>query len=54
MIAAKTLLKYELVEVQEVRRDKDGADQAGEYMFFYGKENENHELGTSFSLSIRG
>jgi hypothetical protein len=26
---------------------------AGEYKFFYGKGNENHELGIDFFLCIR-
>jgi hypothetical protein len=34
------------VGVQEVRRDRGGTKPAGKYTFFYGKENENHELGT--------
>jgi hypothetical protein len=38
--------------VQEVRWEGGGAKLAGEYTFFYGKENENHELGTGF-LCIR-
>jgi hypothetical protein len=37
------------VGVQEVRRDGGGTEPAGEYIFFYGKGNENHELGTGFS-----
>ena len=32
--------------VQEVRWDKEGTVRAGEYKFFYGKGNENHQLGT--------
>jgi hypothetical protein len=32
--------------VQEVRWEGGGTKPAGEYTFFYGKENENHELGT--------
>jgi hypothetical protein len=30
----------------------DGTEPAGEYTFFYGKGNDNHEVGTSF-LCIR-
>jgi hypothetical protein len=33
---------------QEVRRERGGTEPAGEYIFFYGKGNENHELGTGF------
>jgi hypothetical protein len=41
-----------LVEVKEVRWDRDGTEPAGEYMFFYGKGNENHEVGTGFFLYV--
>jgi hypothetical protein len=41
--------KLDLVGVQEVRWDGGGTEPAGEYIFFYGKVNENRELGTGFS-----
>jgi hypothetical protein len=37
------------VGVQDVRWDGGGTEPAGEYIFFYGKGNENHELGTGLS-----
>jgi hypothetical protein len=36
------------VGVQEVRWERGGIKPAGEYTFFYGKRNENHELVTEF------
>jgi hypothetical protein len=55
MTVTRELSKYklDLVGVQEVRWDGGGTEPAGEYTFFYGKRNENHELGTSFFLCIR-
>jgi hypothetical protein len=32
--------------VQGIRWDRRGTEPAGEYTFFYGKRNDNHELGT--------
>jgi hypothetical protein len=48
MAVAKELARYkmDLVGVQEVRWDKGGTVRAGEYNFFYGKGNENHQWGT--------
>jgi hypothetical protein len=39
-------------ERPQVRWEGDGTEPAGEYRFFYGKGNGNHELGTGF-LCIR-
>jgi hypothetical protein len=50
MTIAKEIPNYksDLVRVQEVRWDGGGTEPAGEYIFFYGKGNDNHELGTDF------
>jgi len=41
------------VGVQEVGWDKGGTVRAGDYICFYGKGNENHQLGTEFFVRHR-
>jgi hypothetical protein len=45
--------KIDLVGAQEIRWDRGGTEPVGEYTFFYGKGNENHELGTGFHVYER-
>jgi hypothetical protein len=44
--------KLDLVVVQQFIWDECATERAGEYTFFYGKENEYHELGTGFFVYI--
>jgi hypothetical protein len=55
MTVLRELSRYrlDLVGVQEVRWEGSGTAPAGEYTFFYGKENENHELGTGVFVHKR-
>jgi hypothetical protein len=45
--------RLDLVGVLEVRWDGSGTAPAREYTFFYGKGNEDHELGACLFLYIR-
>jgi hypothetical protein len=47
---SRELARYnlDLVGVQGVRWEGGGTEPAGEYTFFYGNGNENHELGIAF------
>jgi exonuclease III len=48
--AARELGKYmpDLMGVQEVKSEKSGTEQAKDYTFLYGEQNENQQLSTGF------
>jgi hypothetical protein len=52
---AEGITKYnlKLIAVQKDRWDGGGTEPAGEYIFFYGKGNDNHELVTGFFVHKR-
>jgi hypothetical protein len=39
--------ELDLMGVYKIRWERSGTKNADEFTFFYGKGNENHELGTS-------
>jgi exonuclease III len=55
MTDVKEISKYtiDLLGVKEVRWDRDGTERPGKYTLFYGKGNENHELGIAFFVQKR-
>jgi len=48
-----TRYKLDLMGVQEVRWDKGGIMRAGNYNFFYGGGNENHQFYLLFHMDVK-
>jgi hypothetical protein len=55
MTVSRELSKYklDLIGVKEVSWEDGSTEPAGEYTFFYGKRNENREVGTGFVVHKR-
>jgi hypothetical protein len=55
MSVSRELAEYTLYleGVQEVRCDYAITEREGDYIFFHGKGNENHQIGTGFSMRHR-
>jgi exonuclease III len=53
MVAVREFARYKLHLVQEVRWNKEGTVEAGDYSFSNGKGNENHQLGKGFFVHHR-
>jgi hypothetical protein len=45
--------KSDLVGIQEVRWNRGVTVRAGDYIFFYRKGNENHQMGAGFFVHHR-
>jgi hypothetical protein len=54
-VAAGKISRYklDLVGVQEIRWSRGDTEPTGQYTFFYGKGNQNHELRTGFFVHKR-
>ena len=53
VVGELAMYKLHLVGVQEVRWDRARTIPAGDFMLFYGKGNNNHQLGTGFLVHHR-
>jgi hypothetical protein len=45
--------KLDLAGVQGIRLEKGGTERAEDYTFFYGKRDEDHQLGAGFFVHKR-